>query len=409
MVWDDIKNPGNSLTAAEWNAMTADQKSRVFKSLFDANTILKADSNDTPVALTLAEQRILGRITGGTIAALTAAQVRTLIDFVAQVKATKLDDFAAPDDNTDLNASTSKHGLLKKLGGGTTNYLRADGTWAQPAGGGVTTWLALTDTPGAFDNGKIVKSGVAALSFGMLESDIFKKTGAVAMTGDLNVGYLDIDNVKELYFNNNVAGVNEKVHSVDPLEFWIGASHRFDVLSTFAIGMFDDLGMGSHDIKKVHELIMNDACSIKPEGNTGNKYFFLKGYDDTEFAQVGNLYLHLSNLKLKTAMDANSQNIINVPTPTLSHHAVNKSYADSLGGVTTWLALTDTPGAFTSQKGMLPRVNNGETSLEFKHNAIPTTFVVAANDAKDKLRSDYDCDASADQTEINNAITALPT
>lgn len=47
----------------------------------------------------------------------------------------KLDDLAAPDDNTDLDASTSKHGLLKKLGGGTTNFLRADGTWAAPPGG----------------------------------------------------------------------------------------------------------------------------------------------------------------------------------------------------------------------------------------------------------------------------------
>lgn len=50
--------------------------------------------------------------------------------------AIKLDDLAAPDDNTDLNATTSAHGLLPKLGGGTTNFLRADGTWAAPAGGG---------------------------------------------------------------------------------------------------------------------------------------------------------------------------------------------------------------------------------------------------------------------------------
>lgn len=48
--------------------------------------------------------------------------------------AIKLDDLAAPDDNTDLDASTSKHGLLKKLGGGTTNFLRADGAWAAPPG-----------------------------------------------------------------------------------------------------------------------------------------------------------------------------------------------------------------------------------------------------------------------------------
>lgn len=49
--------------------------------------------------------------------------------------AIKLDDMAAPDDNTDLNATTSAHGLLPKLGGGTTNFLRADGTWNAPAGG----------------------------------------------------------------------------------------------------------------------------------------------------------------------------------------------------------------------------------------------------------------------------------
>jgi hypothetical protein len=50
--------------------------------------------------------------------------------------AIKLDDLATPDDNTDLNATVSRHGLLPKLGGGTTNYLRADGAWAAPAGGG---------------------------------------------------------------------------------------------------------------------------------------------------------------------------------------------------------------------------------------------------------------------------------
>lgn len=50
---------------------------------------------------------------------------------------TKLDDLAAPDDNTDLNASTSAHGLLRKLDNDTTHFLRGDGSWAAiPAGGG---------------------------------------------------------------------------------------------------------------------------------------------------------------------------------------------------------------------------------------------------------------------------------
>ncbi len=48
----------------------------------------------------------------------------------------KLDDLAAPDDNTDLNASTTAHGLLQKLPGGTSTFLRGDGAFAAPPGGG---------------------------------------------------------------------------------------------------------------------------------------------------------------------------------------------------------------------------------------------------------------------------------
>ena len=74
--------------------------------------------------------------------------------------AIKLDDLATPDDNTDLNASTDRHGLLPKLGGGTTNFLRADGTWAAPTGGssgGGITWSEVTGTSQAAsaDNGYI--------------------------------------------------------------------------------------------------------------------------------------------------------------------------------------------------------------------------------------------------------------
>jgi hypothetical protein len=47
-----------------------------------------------------------------------------------KMSAAKLDDLNLPDDNTDLNASTTRHGLLSKLPGGTTTFLRGDGTWA---------------------------------------------------------------------------------------------------------------------------------------------------------------------------------------------------------------------------------------------------------------------------------------
>ena len=48
------------------------------KALFDADTILVANSDNTPVAVTVAEQRIVGRKTGGGITALTGAETRAI-------------------------------------------------------------------------------------------------------------------------------------------------------------------------------------------------------------------------------------------------------------------------------------------------------------------------------------------
>ncbi|KKN71805.1 hypothetical protein LCGC14_0416590 [marine sediment metagenome] len=58
----------------------ADHTQYPLKTLWDANTILKADIDNTPEALTVAEQRIVGRITSGEITGLTAAEVATLVE-----------------------------------------------------------------------------------------------------------------------------------------------------------------------------------------------------------------------------------------------------------------------------------------------------------------------------------------
>ena len=47
----------------------------------------------------------------------------------------KLDNLGVPDDNTDLDASTSRHGLLKKLDNNASNFLNGQGSWAAPASG----------------------------------------------------------------------------------------------------------------------------------------------------------------------------------------------------------------------------------------------------------------------------------
>jgi hypothetical protein len=66
----------------------------------------------------------------------------------------KLDDFATPDDNTDLNASTTRHGLLKKLDNVATNFMNGQGNWAAAGGGAWTLAEEEIDssTCGAGDN-----------------------------------------------------------------------------------------------------------------------------------------------------------------------------------------------------------------------------------------------------------------
>lgn len=50
----------------------------VMAATFDAHTILAATTDDTPAALTVGEATVVGRATGGNIAALTATQLRTI-------------------------------------------------------------------------------------------------------------------------------------------------------------------------------------------------------------------------------------------------------------------------------------------------------------------------------------------
>ncbi len=79
--------------------------------------------------------------------------------------AIKLDELAAPTDVTTLNATTAAHGLLPKLGGGTANFLRADGSWAAPVGGASGTKTAFTkDLGAARSSGTFDVTGLSGLT-----------------------------------------------------------------------------------------------------------------------------------------------------------------------------------------------------------------------------------------------------
>ncbi len=150
----------------------------VLKSLYDAQTILAATADDTPVALTVAEQRIVGRITGGNIAALTAAQIRTLLGLATYEKTTitiptpaAADDFTIGtfaqamtlyDVSSVIVAGTNVvfnlyHGTDRSAAG--TKALTADVTETSKTTGTVTggaSWADATMDAGAHLRGKIV-------------------------------------------------------------------------------------------------------------------------------------------------------------------------------------------------------------------------------------------------------------
>lgn len=77
-VWVNDSTP--ALEADNLNEMEQGIYDAARKDTFDAQSILAAVSDNVPAAVVIAEQRLLGRITGGNITALTPAQLRTLLD-----------------------------------------------------------------------------------------------------------------------------------------------------------------------------------------------------------------------------------------------------------------------------------------------------------------------------------------
>jgi hypothetical protein len=74
----NVISGGTAQTNISGNAATV--TNGVYSTLFGPHTIIKADTANTPVPLTVPEARLVGRLVGGTIAALTAAETRAMIN-----------------------------------------------------------------------------------------------------------------------------------------------------------------------------------------------------------------------------------------------------------------------------------------------------------------------------------------
>lgn len=89
--------------------------------------------------------------------------------------ALQLDNLAAPDDNTDLNASTSKHGLLPKLDNNSAHFLDGTGNWTNPAAS--ATWTNTINESGTSLSNWFQTSG----SWSVVSSAFHIDTGATTV------------------------------------------------------------------------------------------------------------------------------------------------------------------------------------------------------------------------------------
>ena len=89
-------------------AITELENEKISKATLDANSIVKADTDDTPIVLAVAEQTLVGRITAGSIDDLSTTQVRTLINVEdgSQETSTAHVNTAGAVMETDYNAHT---------------------------------------------------------------------------------------------------------------------------------------------------------------------------------------------------------------------------------------------------------------------------------------------------------------
>lgn len=151
---------------------------------FNANTILAANTDDTPAALTIAEQTMLGRITSGNIIGLTATQIRTLINVEDGSTADQSDAEikTAYENNSNTNAFTDAEqtNLGNQSGTNTGDEAAASTTVA-----GISELATIAETDTGTDTGRTITPDALAGSYAATKTATFYETDP---TADLTTG-----------------------------------------------------------------------------------------------------------------------------------------------------------------------------------------------------------------------------
>jgi hypothetical protein len=111
----------------------------VLESLFDAQTILQATSNNTPAALTVGEQTVVGRITSGNIAALTVAELQALLFSAALPENVTIQLDASISTDEKFSGMSELGTFGETIQKGELLYLASSGKWLKAKADSATT------------------------------------------------------------------------------------------------------------------------------------------------------------------------------------------------------------------------------------------------------------------------------
>jgi hypothetical protein len=259
---------GGQLAAASFGAYSDAEAIAAVTALTDWLTLTDGSDADAlhnhPSDLTPAEHTAIGD------AAPHHAKY-TDAEAVIAAKTVKLDDFAAPDDNTDLDASAAAHGLLPKLENTGTKYLRDDGTWVAVAGGGLdlanrgdlhTCAAAGVDTALAIGaaNSVLVSDGTDPAWSTAPQLAGIKDTGGTQRI-DFNVAspHVEINNDLQVEGNMGIKGtalLAQEMLRISP-EMTVPATYWY------GIGIVPTLAV---DASNRTVRAINGACTVAPDG-----------------------------------------------------------------------------------------------------------------------------------------------
>ncbi len=275
--------------------------------------------------------------------------------------AIKLDDLASPDDNTDLDVSTAKHGLCPKAPSDITKFLRGDGVWG--IAGDMLKSVYDPNNDGVVTDSEKLSGRPASREVDpdtiILRDDVGRAKAADPFN-DTDIAtkkYVDThsDMLKSVY-DKNGNGIVDNSETLDGKQANVAVSPNTIILRdgsgrAKAADPFNDTDIATKKYVDTHSDMLKSVYDKNGNGIVDNSET-LDGKQANVAVSPNTIILRDGSGRAKAADPFNDTDI------------ATKKYVDD-STISSFLGLTDTPDSYSGQDGKIVKVNSTATALEF--------------------------------------------